>query len=167
MRILIADDTESMHEVYRCILSPATNPEPSPEALAKFAPDFAEMPKRTVSHELTLVYQGQDAIAAVDAASQAGTPFDLVILDVRMPPGMTGVAAAMKIRERHPDMQFIICSAFADFTWQDLAERFSYGVAIIRKPFDFTELLITVESLGEKAGLRREIQALKRKVPHE
>jgi DNA-binding NtrC family response regulator len=167
MRIRLADDTESMHEVYRLILCPATRSVPNFEALSKFAPDFAELPQRTVSHELTFVYQGRDAVAAVDSAFMARTPFDIAILDVRMPPGITGVAAALQIRERHPDLHFIICSAFSDFTWPDLAERFSHGVVIIRKPFDFIELLMTVESIGEKVGMRREIEALKRKAGRE
>jgi CheY-like chemotaxis protein len=161
MRILIADDTEAIHEVYRCILNPVESPVINLDAMAKFAPNFEELPKRQLCHELTLVYQGQDAVAAVNAASQAGTPFDLAILDVRMPPGITGVAAALKIRERYPELPIIICTAYADFTWADLAERFNHGVTILRKPFDAIELSTMVDFFNEKAALLRELRHLR------
>jgi CheY-like chemotaxis protein len=78
-----------------------------------------------------------------------------------MPPGITGVAAAITLREKHPDLQVILCTAYADFTWPDLADRFSGGVILVRKPFEVAEITMIAAALGEKSKLIRENQALK------
>lgn len=52
--------------------------------------------------------------AVVDHAVLAGTPPDVVITDVRMPPTMTddGLAAAVRIRARHPEIGILILSQY-------------------------------------------------------
>lgn len=52
--------------------------------------------------------------AVVDRAIADGTPADVVITDVRMPPTMTddGLAAAVRIRTRHPQTGLLILSQY-------------------------------------------------------
>lgn len=52
--------------------------------------------------------------AVVDRAVTNGTPPDVVITDVRMPPTMTddGLAAAVRIRTRHPQTGLLILSQY-------------------------------------------------------
>lgn len=50
----------------------------------------------------------------VDGLVAAGTPPDVVITDVRMPPGMAddGLRAAAGIRRRHPAIGIVVCSQY-------------------------------------------------------
>ena len=43
--------------------------------------------------------QGDAAVKAVREACELGTPYSIVFLDVRMPPGIDGIEAARQIRE--------------------------------------------------------------------
>ena len=65
-------------------------------------------------HEVVAeVEDAPSLIAAVDERT-AGDGLDIVITDVRMPPGMTddGLRAAVAIRERHPTLPIVILSQY-------------------------------------------------------
>lgn len=161
MKILIAEDDEKLQQVYRYILKKSNTVEFSDE-LIRFIPDKVDYPRNNgTDHDLTLVSQGEQAIVAINEAQAAGCPFDIAILDVRMPPGITGVAVAKFIRANHSDLPVILCTAFADFTWSDLIEHFPSGVSLLRKPFNHIELTILVTSLAEKLELVRENRRLR------
>jgi CheY-like chemotaxis protein len=164
MKILIADDDERIHEVYRCIFHKSEPMVMAPQLL-RFIPSLVDFPyHKATAHNLTLVKQGEQAIVAIDEAMAAGCPFDIAILDVRMPPGISGVAVAKVLRANHPDVMIVICTAFADFTWTDLLELFPRGVSLIRKPFDYIEFIMLLTSLEEKIELVRENRNLRKQM---
>lgn len=64
-----------------------------------------------------VIAQAEDApglIAAVKQAGQAGQLPDVLVTDVRMPPGMSddGLRAAVKIREEYPDLGIMVLSQY-------------------------------------------------------
>jgi len=161
-RILIADDTPALHESYRNIFAVGTDELACLPGMAKFAPDHVE-PKTPAApaYALTHVKQGEEALATAFNAQQVGKPFALAILDVRMPPGIDGVQTARRLREQHPGMQIVLCTAFADYTWSDLLEAFpeSDGVLLLKKPFDAIEIHQIAAALCRKWHLAVENQA--------
>ncbi len=162
-RILIADDTEALHESYRNIFAVETDELAGMPGLAKFAPEqVGSAPHSGPSYVLTHVSQGEDALATASAAQLAGTPFALAILDVRMPPGIDGVQTARRLREQHPDLQIVLCTAFADYTWSDLLHAFpeSDGVLLLKKPFDAIEIHQISSALCRKWQLASENREL-------
>ena len=52
--------------------------------------------------------QGEAAVAAVAAAKKKGKPYSIVFLDIRMPPGMDGIAAAKEIRRLDANVNIVI-----------------------------------------------------------
>jgi CheY-like chemotaxis protein len=52
--------------------------------------------------------QGEAAVEAVRIAVADHTPFAIVFLDVRMPPGIDGIEAAKQIRELDPNVNIVI-----------------------------------------------------------
>ena len=54
--------------------------------------------------------QGEAAVAAVSAATEAGRPYAIVFLDKRLPPGLDGLEAARQIREIDPNVNLVIVS---------------------------------------------------------
>ena len=77
-------------------------------------------------------------------------PYDLCIIDVRMPL-ITGTELAEAIIEDRPQLKIILASAFADQALQEYAKR--KGIFLLSKPFSKLQLFDTVEiALGESIG---------------
>jgi signal transduction histidine kinase len=164
-RILIADDTPALHEAYRNIFAIETDELKGLPGMAKFASVKVETITPNVPHyAITHVSQGEEALAAAATAQLAGAPFALAILDVRMPPGMDGVQTARRLRVQHPDLQIVLCTAFADYSWSDLLQVFpeSDGVLLLKKPFDAIEIHQVAAALCRKWQLAAENQELVR-----
>ena len=162
-RILIADDAPALHEAYRNIFAVETDTLSAIPGMEKFAPELAGPASAAgPTYALTHVHQGEEALATANAALLAGTPFALAILDVRMPPGIDGVQTARRLRLLQPDLQIVLCTAFADYTWSDLLLAFpeSDGVLLLKKPFDAIEIHQIATALCRKWQLAAENQEL-------
>jgi signal transduction histidine kinase len=162
-RILIADDLPDIHEDYRKILSPRIPTMVTVEGMADFAPHFS-LPA-TSSHspfQLETVMQGEDAILAVTRALETKKPFAMVFLDVRMPPGIDGIETALRLREIDPTLQVVLCTAYSDYSFADIARRFkeSDGLLILKKPFDPAEVQQLAHALCRKWMLTEENKTL-------
>ena len=161
-RILIADDTPALHESYRNIFAVEIDELAGLPGMSKFAPSQVSTLRHAVpSFAITHASQGEEALETVTKAKLAGEPFALAILDVRMPPGIDGVQTARILREQHPDLQIVLCTAFADYTWSDLMETFpeSDGILLLKKPFDAIEIHQIASALCRKWHLAEENQA--------
>lgn len=86
-----------------------------------------------------------EALAGYDMALQG--PYDLVIIDVRMP-GVMGTELAESLMKEKPQAKIILISAFADEPLSQTAARL--GVGLISKPFSANRLYdIIAETLGQ------------------
>ena len=82
---------------------------------------------------------------------QRGTPFDLVISDVRMP-GMTGFQLARLVRQHDPQARFVFISSHAANSGDPLLAEFD----LVSKPFAAPILMQAVRrALASKTGDRR------------
>ncbi|MCX4243912.1 response regulator [Paraliomyxa miuraensis] len=90
------------------------------------------------AYEFDSAFQGRAAVEAVQGAVEAGQSFALAFVDMRMPPGWNGVETIRRIWERDPDIQMIICSAYTDYTWEDIVEQLgpTDKLLFLRKPVD-------------------------------
>jgi DNA-binding response OmpR family regulator len=70
-------------------------------------------------------------------------PFDLFILDVRMP-GLLGTEIAQTLKEFNPDARIILISAFADETLRETAANL--GAPLLSKPFSTTDLFKVIDT---------------------
>jgi PAS domain S-box-containing protein len=67
-----------------------------------------------LGHEVALAPEGAAAIALYAAARAAGTPFDVVILDLTVRGGMGGEETARRLRELDPDARVVVSSGYSD-----------------------------------------------------
>src|ERR1700691_2952123 len=96
-RILIIDDNRAIHDDFRKILSLGT--------IAADALDVTETALfgkpanvvRKIQYEIDSAYQGQEGVMLVQKALEAGRPYAMAFVDIRMPPGMDGVETTEKI----------------------------------------------------------------------
>jgi CheY-like chemotaxis protein len=87
-RILIVDDTMSIHEDFRKILAGPTMAATSELDNLESAL-FDEAPSAQIAaavFQLDSAYQGRDAHAHVLAARESGAPYAVAFVDMRMPP---------------------------------------------------------------------------------
>ena len=110
IRVLIADDDEHVLDCYREAFeeSEATDRVQAIDALAAELFDPDDDIEETPKFEIVACNQGDEAISLATAAADAGNPFDVVILDVRMPPGIDGVEAGSQIRQLAKDVASMV-----------------------------------------------------------
>jgi PAS domain S-box-containing protein len=157
-RILIVDDNRAIHDDFRKILSSGT--------VAAAALDVTEAALfgkptdavRKIQYEIDSAYQGQEGVTLVKQALEAGRPYAMAFVDIRMPPGMDGVETTQKIWAVDPEVQIVICTAYADYSWDELFEKIGDhdGLVILKKPFDTVEALQLAHALTEKWWLHQQ-----------
>ncbi|VVM53302.1 hypothetical protein PS662_00924 [Pseudomonas fluorescens] len=139
-RILIIDDTPSIHEDFRKILGPETESEQSLAGTESAL--FGTQPVDRLTFQLDSAYQGQEALELVKRALAEGRPYALVFTDMRMPPGWDGLETIEQLWQADPHLQIALCTAYSDYTWEAMAERLEFGdqLLVLKKPFDSLEI---------------------------
>ena len=93
------------------------------------------------------VEQAGDAVSALDAIARADGPFDIVVLDLRLP-DVNDLTLLRKVRQLLPDAFVLLMTAFG--TPEILAEARTLGAdGILSKPFALEELS---ELLAQRGG---------------
>src|ERR1700728_3127195 len=109
-RILLVDDTQSIHEDFHKILAPVA---------ATIASDLdadeaflfeKQAAGSSVRFEMQFAHQGIEALEKVRAAQLAGLPFAMAFVDMRMPPGWDGVETVERLWTEEPRLQIVLCN---------------------------------------------------------
>lgn len=81
--------------------------------------------------------QGEAAVEAVKAAVNAGEPFSIVFIDIRMPPGQDGITSAKQIRELDPNVNIVLVTASLSLDPDNLGKEIPPAdkVFFFKKPF--------------------------------
>ena len=128
-RILIADDEDSLRWVL-------------------------EKGFRGAGYQVTAVKDGTTAFAQIETG-----PFDLILLDVRMP-GMDGLTLLKRTRELRPDAQIVIMTAHG--TMETAIQAMQQGAYdYLAKPFDLDEALLLAERAMTAQRLTQEVSSLR------
>jgi CheY-like chemotaxis protein len=151
-RILIIDDNPVIHEDFRKILCPADNHCSTVDRLE--AALFEEGPRavQTTTFELDSAYQGEEGLAMVKKSLAQDRPYAMAFVDVRMPPGWDGVETIARIWEVYPHLQVVVCTAYSDYTWEDMMAKVGLpdNLVILKKPFDNMEVQQLALALSRK-----------------
>ena len=140
-RILLVDDMPAIHDDFRKILVP--RPLGHAELDSVEAALFGDEPAAAgVVFELDSAYQGQEALAKVQASLQADLPYAMAFVDMRMPPGWDGVETIERLWQADGRLQIVICTAFSDHSWDEVIARLDVRdrLLILKKPFDAVEV---------------------------
>lgn len=148
-RILVVDDNKGIHHDFRKILMPSLAPAEGLSGLEErlFGNEAAAMQGiQHIEYQLDCASYAEQALEVFGEAYKRGEPYSVVFADVRMPPGEDGVKLIERIWALAPRTQVVIMTAFSDYTWEDLIERFGWSdrLIILRKPFD----TITIKQLA-------------------
>jgi CheY-like chemotaxis protein len=155
-RILVIDDNRDAHEDFRKILKGGST---VPNDLAEQETAlFGNAPvKIQPSFEIDSAYQGEDGLQMIEKGLRDNRPYALAFIDVRMPPGWDGVETAAKIWKQYPDLEVVMCTAFADYSWKEMVVNLGHldRLVILEKPFGVIEVLQLAVGMTEKWRLNQ------------
>ena len=150
-RILVIDDNRSIHEDFKKILGKKKMPD---NLAADEAALFGEEAPRLELPEFQIdsAFQGKEGLELIEKSLAENRPYAMAFVDVRMPPGWDGVETTAKIWQKYPDLQVVICTAYSDYSWEDMLKKLGYSdrLVILKKPFDNIEVLQLAISMTEK-----------------
>ena len=157
-RIIIIDDNEAIHEDFRKVLLDESGDDDLLELQRLcFGESEATEAKPALKFVLSHALQGDAGLQMVAKAIADEQPFDMAFVDMRMPPGWTGIRTIQELWKVDPDLEVVICSAYSDHTWSEITNELgrSHQLLILKKPFDTTEVLQMSLALTEKRRLSR------------
>ncbi len=121
--------------------------------------DMTRLLQRTLEPELdcrvTTAFSGEMALNVIQ---QSGTPFDLVISDIRMPE-MDGFALLDRLRQNYPDITVVMLTAYGNIESAVAAiKKGAYD--FIAKPFEQDEIIFKIQKALERSQLLNENRRL-------
>jgi PAS domain S-box-containing protein len=94
---------------------------------------------KALGHEVETAEEGNAAIEMFRHAREAGSPFDVVVLDLKVKGGMDGEATIQKILEIDPDVKAVVSSGYEDSPI--ISNYRAYGFsAFLNKPYKIDAL---------------------------
>jgi diguanylate cyclase len=159
-RILLIDDTPSIHADFRRILSGAGDGAALEMDAAEQAL-FGEVSQPTVAtFDLDSAYQGREGLENVKASLESASPYAVAFVDMRMPPGWDGVKTIQEIWRVDPRLQIVICTAHSDYTWDEVLGKLGAvdRLLVLKKPFDNMEVSQLASALTAKWDLTRQAE---------
>ena len=159
-RILIIDDTPTIHDDFRKILAPHQHQDDLDALESSF---FDEDPDDDdfEDFELAHAHQGEEGLELTRQSLVEQRPFAVAFVDMRMPPGWNGIETIRRIWLTDPRVQVVICTAYSDYSWKAVREEFGRtdNLIVLRKPFDNIEVAQLSNALVRKWELSRENEA--------
>lgn len=166
IRVLVADDEAAILASYRDILLEAV-PETQGSQLKDlrarlFGGGGRASPIPRQEFDLVCCAGAAEAVAAVAGALASGEPFDVVFLDMRMPPGRDGVWAAAQVRQLDPQVDIVIATAFSDTDPEEIGHRVPPmgSLFYVQKPFHVYEIRQLASALGRRRQAEERIRQL-------
>lgn len=163
-RVLVVDDNPSIHEDFRKILARNVPPEGGLDRVESLIFEAPAQAAVLQGFDVESAYQGEEGLAKIQHSLDQGQPYALAFVDMRMPPGWDGAETVSRLRLVDPDLQIVICTAYADHCWEEILQPLGdrSGLMVLKKPFDNIEVTQICEILAAKWSLTRQISLPKR-----
>ena len=141
MKILIAEDESDISHTYRVALESRNHDvEITDDGVKCIQVYREELAKRQASSYKNMKHNNN----LQDSRPTAATPFDVVVLDYKMP-GKDGMEVAKEIFEINPDQRIIFASAYVKETLENSVKQLKRVVELLQKPFEIQAFIDTIE----------------------
>ena len=163
-RVLIVDDQKDIHDDFAEMLLPraaAAADELAASFLSREGPDH-HLPDFELLHAM----RGEEACELVEREARSGRPIAVAYIDIRMPPGIDGVATVRRIRRIDRAVEIVLMTAYTDASLADIVQDMEllHKLLYIRKPFAREEVQQITLALVEKWNLERELETRRRQL---
>lgn len=152
-RVLVVDDDPAIRASYRCILNPARSRAASGHA-------DATTTVLDVEFDVTEASEGEVAAVLNRCALAAGRPHQMAFIDMRMPPGLSGMQTAMALRAQDPSIYIVIVAAFPDYDPVELESALGRDVVVLRKPFNGEEVYQLARTYCQSWRARQRLESV-------
>jgi CheY-like chemotaxis protein len=151
-RLLVIDDNPRVHEDIRKILCPLKKDGPDLQDAESVLFGTATAASQRSEFEIDSAFQGQDGLALLEKALAEGRPYSLAFVDVRMPPGWSGIETIARLWQADPQLQVVVCTAYSDYSWEEMRARVGQpdSLVVLKKPFDNVEVQQLAHALTKK-----------------
>lgn len=158
-RILIVDDNPNIHRDFNLVFEAEIGNQALDAEEKRFFGGASAHAAGKCAYELDHAFAGTEAIGKVKQALAMGHSYQMAFVDIRMP-GIDGVETIARIWKLDPAMQIVICTAFADYSQDDLMARLGRTdkLLILKKPFDTIEVTQLAGTLTAKWYLARQAE---------
>jgi diguanylate cyclase (GGDEF)-like protein len=158
-RVLVIDDTPSIHEDFRRILS-GTTATSELDAAEEALFGVVDKSGSSAGFEVDSAHQGQEGLAKLRASLDSDRPYALAFVDMRMPPGWDGLETIQELWKVDSRLQVVICTAHSDYTWDEMLAKLGAEdrLLILKKPFDHIEVAQSASALSAKWDMTREAE---------
>ena len=109
---------------------------------------------------LDTTVDGATAINMVQQALNDGAPYQVALVDYKMPMGLNGLATARRIRKIDPELKIIFVTAYMDDSLESLRQELGEEFSLLRKPFDEQELYQQVLLMASTWRKHRQLSRL-------
>ena len=116
LKILIIDDVQSIRDALRAYLCPSAS------ALDMLNHLLQEGSAPRQDFWINEAEQGEEGVQMAYAALNSGKSYDVIFVDMLMPPGIGGVEVIRRIREFDKKVPIVVCTAIANEAPQMLAD---------------------------------------------
>jgi CheY-like chemotaxis protein len=144
MRILIAEDESDISHTYRVALESRNHDvniaNDGISCLRIYRDELAN--RRSSSSDKSTKYN--NIANAKGSPPSATSPFDVVVLDYKMP-GKDGMEVAKEILTINPDQRIIFASAYVKETLENSVKELKRVVELLQKPFEIQAFIDTIE----------------------
>ncbi len=163
-KVLIVDDQNDIHDDFEEMLRPratATANELAASFLNHEATDH-HLP----AFELLHAMGGEEACVLLEREAQRQRPIAVAYVDIRMPPGIDGVATVRNIRRIDRAIEIVLMTAYTDTPLADIVQDMEllHKMLYIRKPFAREEVQQITLALVEKWNLEQELAVRRRQL---
>ncbi|MFK8068473.1 MAG: EAL domain-containing protein [Gammaproteobacteria bacterium] len=172
-RILIADDEQAILDEYASVLGGNESVIQAKESRSALEAELfgdTEIVENNASpnYDVTLCRQGEIAVEKVRAAIDEGQPYSVAFLDVRMPPGISGVETAKMIREIDANLNIVFITGYSDIKPSEFGQQVPPVDKLLycQKPIKPDELTQFAHALSAKWVSDRSLQANSQRMQH-
>ncbi|MBT3232391.1 MAG: diguanylate cyclase [Calditrichaeota bacterium] len=147
-KIIFVDDDKSIRDDFRKFLSGDSKISRSAD---KSSADNVNLPR----YDLDTALDWEIALKKIEAAVKTGNPYTVCFVNVLLFSGLGGKKTIKRIIEVDDQLQIVVCSTYADHTWEDMFFELgeSHNLAFLRIPFDAIELPQMLLTLTRKWNL--------------
>jgi CheY-like chemotaxis protein/AraC-like DNA-binding protein len=160
-RILIVDDNPTVHEAFDKILQHHGSNQQLEQGEALMFGSSSEPRVTKPAYQIDHALSGAEGVEKVEKSLELGGPYQVAFVDIRMP-GMDGVETIERMWKLDGKVQMVICTAYADYRWEDLAKRLGRTdrLLVLKKPFHNIEVMQLASTLSMKwqLALRAEMK---------
>ena len=163
-RVLIIDDQKDIHDDFREMLTPRASA--AADDLAASFLSHEEPDHHLPAFELLHAMGGDEACELVTREAHRERPIAVAYVDIRMPPGIDGVATVRKLRRIDRAIEIVLMTAYTDTSLADILQDMEllHKLLYIRKPFAREEVQQITLALVQKWNLEQELEQRRRQL---